>query len=76
MSNLPDPNFRVYFTPPPALRGCGWLGCAAAIFVIGGIIGVLLFGWKTLRGFKVRSIIDIELQANFETETTLESIEC
>ena len=50
MSNLPDPNFRVYFTPPPALRGCGWLGCLAAIFVIGGIIGVLLFGWKTLVG--------------------------
>ncbi len=50
MSNLPDPNFRVYFTPPPALRGCGWLGCLAAIFVIGGIIGVLLFGWKTLLG--------------------------
>jgi hypothetical protein len=50
MSNLPDPNFRVYFNPPPALRGCGWLGCVAAIFVIGGIVGVLLFGWKTLLG--------------------------
>jgi hypothetical protein len=48
--SLPDPNVRIYFTPPPALRGCGWVGCLMAIFVIGGILGLLVFGWKALLG--------------------------
>ncbi len=45
------PNYRVYFTPPPLLRGFGCLGCLLALFVLGGIVGVLLFGWKTLLGY-------------------------
>jgi hypothetical protein len=44
------PEYRVYFNPGPRLRGFGCLGCLAAIFVLGGIMGVLLFGWKTLLG--------------------------
>ena len=51
MSNLPDPDVRIYFNPPRGFRGCGWLGCAGAVFVIGGILGVLLFGWEKLLGF-------------------------
>jgi hypothetical protein len=50
MSNLPDPDVRVYFTPPAALRGCGWIGCIVAIFVIGGVVGLLWSGWKALLG--------------------------
>ena len=46
-----DPHTRVYFTPPPFLRGFGCAGCLLGIFVIGGIIGVLLFGWRTLLGY-------------------------
>jgi hypothetical protein len=46
-----DPHTRIYFTPPPFLRGFGCGGCLLAIFVIGGIVGVLLFGWKTLLGY-------------------------
>ena len=45
------PRTRVYFTPPSFLRGFGCAGCLAVIFVIGGILGVLLFGWKTLLGY-------------------------
>ena len=50
MSQLPDPEYRVYFTPPPAFRAFGCAGCLIAMFVVGGIVGVLLFGWKTLLG--------------------------
>ena len=51
MSNLPpDPRIRVYFNPPPVFRTFGCMGCLIAVFVVGGIIGVLLFGWKTLLG--------------------------
>ncbi len=46
-----DPHTRIYFTPPPFLRGFGCAGCLLAVFVLGGIIGVLLFGWKTLLGY-------------------------
>lgn len=46
----PDPNVRVYFTPPPAFRAMGCAGCLFALFIVGGIAGVLLFGWKTLLG--------------------------
>ena len=55
---FPEQQTRIYINPPPFLRalacgGCG-LGCfglAIAVFVIGGILGVLLFGWKTLIGY-------------------------
>ena len=46
-----DPHTRIYFTPPPFLRGFGCAGCLLVIFVIGGIVGVLLFGWRTLLGY-------------------------
>ena len=48
MSQLPE--YRVYFNPPPRLHAFGCAGCLIAIFVVGGIVGVLLFGWKTLLG--------------------------
>jgi len=55
---FPPPQTRIYVNFPPFLRaigcgGCG-LGCASlllAAFVIGGIVGVLLFGWRTLLGY-------------------------
>ncbi len=48
MSQLPE--YRVYFNAGPKLRGFGCVGCLMAIFILGGIVGVLLFGWKTLLG--------------------------
>lgn len=47
----PDPQFRIYVNPPRALRFAGCAGCLLALFVIGGIVGVLLLGWKALLGF-------------------------
>ncbi|MBN9531744.1 MAG: hypothetical protein J0I26_11325 [Alphaproteobacteria bacterium] len=47
---LPDPNFRIYFTPPRRFRALGCAGCLITLFVIGGIFGVLLFGWQKLLG--------------------------
>ena len=52
---FPPPQTRIYITPPPLLRafgcgGCG-LGCLvflAIVFLLGGLFGVLLFGWKTI----------------------------
>jgi hypothetical protein len=44
------PEYRVIFNPPPRVRALGCAGCLAVIFVVGGIVGVLLFGWKTLLG--------------------------
>lgn len=44
------PEYRVYINGPPHMRAFGCVGCLVAIFVLGGIIGVLLFGWKTLLG--------------------------
>jgi hypothetical protein len=43
---------------PPFLRaigcgGCG-LGCAGlvlAVFLLGGLLGILLFGWRTLLAY-------------------------
>ena len=49
MSDLP-PRFVVRFNASPQLRLAGCAGCLIAVFVAGGIIGVLLFGWKTLLG--------------------------
>ena len=46
----PDRDVRIYFTPPPAFRAMGCVGCFATLFIVGGIVGVLLFGWKTLLG--------------------------
>jgi len=46
-----DPQTRIYFTPPPFMRGFGCVGCLLVVFILGGIIGVLLFGWKTLLGY-------------------------
>jgi len=53
----PPSTTRIYINPPPFLRalgcgGCG-LGCFVILliaFVLGGIFGILLFGWKTLFG--------------------------
>ena len=44
------PEYRVVFNPGPRLRGFGCAGCLLGVFVLGGIVGVLLFGWKTLLG--------------------------
>ena len=41
--------YRVYFHRP-MLGGLGCVGCLFALFVAGGVLGVLLFGWKTLLG--------------------------
>ena len=46
----PDPNVRDYFTPPPAFRAFGCAGCLIALFVAGGIVGVLVLGWRALLG--------------------------
>jgi hypothetical protein len=44
------PQYRVYFTGPPHMRLFGCAGCLFAIFAGGGIIGLLLLGWKFLLG--------------------------
>jgi hypothetical protein len=45
------PRFNVtVINASPQFRILGCLGCLFAIFVLGGFIGVLLFGWKTLLG--------------------------
>ncbi|MGB8366505.1 MAG: hypothetical protein ACLQUZ_12290 [Rhizomicrobium sp.] len=44
------PEYRVYFNGPPYMRMFGCMGCLLAIFVAGGMVGVLLFGWKYLLG--------------------------
>lgn len=46
----PDPQFRVYFNAP---RGFGFMGCAGclvALFVLGGVVGLLVLGWRALLG--------------------------
>jgi hypothetical protein len=43
--------YRVYFNPFPRFRLVGCMGCLMALFILGGIVGVLLFGWKTLLGW-------------------------
>jgi hypothetical protein len=49
MSQPPQFNI-VTIRASPQLKWLGCAGCLFAIFVMGGIIGVLLFGWKTLLG--------------------------
>jgi hypothetical protein len=48
MSQLPQFNVTVRASPQLKVIGCA--GCLAAIFIAGGFVGVLLFGWKTLLG--------------------------
>ena len=49
MSDLPpDPRVRVFFNPRPMLRGFGCFGCLIALFIVGGIVGLLVLGWKAL----------------------------
>jgi len=55
---FPPAQTRIYLNMPPFLRkagrgGCG-LGCVGlllAIFVLGGLLGLLLSGWRTLLGY-------------------------
>lgn len=55
---FPPSHTRIYLNPPPFIRalgcgGCG-LGCmtvTALVFLLGGLFGILLFGWKTLLGY-------------------------
>lgn len=46
-----DPRVRIYFNAPPAYRYMGCAGCLIAIFVAGGILGILLEGWRALLGY-------------------------
>lgn len=49
MSYLPpDPQFRVYVSPTRGARLFGCLGCLVALFVLGGIVGLLIMGWRAL----------------------------
>ena len=48
MSQIPQFNVIVRASPQLKLVGCA--GCLVAIFALGGIVGLLLFGWKTLLG--------------------------
>jgi hypothetical protein len=48
MAQLPE--YRVYLNGPPLMRMFGCAGCLAAIFVGGGALGLLVFGWKMLLG--------------------------
>lgn len=55
---FPPSHTRIYLNAPPFLRalgcgGCG-LGCMGmllVVFLLGGLFGILLFGWKTLLGY-------------------------
>jgi hypothetical protein len=49
MARLPE--YRIILHSPRGLGALGCVGCLLAIFVVGGVVGVLLFGWKTLLGF-------------------------
>jgi hypothetical protein len=59
MSNpYPPSQTRITINAPPFLRavgcggcGLGCLGMLIVLFVLGGIFGILLFGWKTLVGY-------------------------
>ena len=44
------PQFRIVSFNAPQLRIAGCLGCLFVIFVMGGIAGLLLSGWKALLG--------------------------
>ena len=54
----PPPHTRIYINAPPFLRALGCSGCSLGcmvllfvVFVLGGLFGILMFGWKTLLGF-------------------------
>jgi hypothetical protein len=54
---FPPSNTRVYLNAPPILRAVGCGGCGIGcfglgliLFVLGGLFGVLVFGWRTLLG--------------------------
>ncbi len=42
--------FNVAVNVSPQLKLVGCAGCLLSVFVAGGIVGVLIFGWKTLLG--------------------------
>ncbi len=44
------PQFNVVVNVSPQLKILGCAGCLLSIFIMGGIVGVLVFGWKTLLG--------------------------
>ena len=53
----PPSTTRIYINAPPFLRALGCSGCGLGcfvflliVFILGGIFGVLLFGWRTLIG--------------------------
>lgn len=54
---LLPPQTRIYLNRGPFLRALGCSGCGLGCFtlflvvlVLGGVLGLLLFGWKTLLG--------------------------
>jgi hypothetical protein len=54
---FPPPQTRIYINAPPFLRalgcggcGLGCLGMLLLVFLLGGLFGILVFGWKTLLG--------------------------
>lgn len=52
----PPSHTRIFLNVPPFLRrgGCS-LGCAGivfAIFALGGVLGLLIFGWRVLLGYQ------------------------
>lgn len=54
---FPPPHTRIYLNAPPVLRALGCGGCGfgclmlgLAVFVLGGVFGVLMFGWQKLLG--------------------------
>jgi hypothetical protein len=54
----PPSTTRIYLNAPPFMRALGCTGCglgcvvtALVVFLLGGIFGMLLFGWKTLVGY-------------------------
>ncbi len=45
------PDYRIIIHRYPALRGFGCIGCLITIFIVGGIVGLLWSGWRSLLGF-------------------------
>ncbi len=55
---LPPSQTRIYLNAPPFLRALGCGGCGLGsmgmllvVFLLGGLFGILVFGWRTLRGY-------------------------
>lgn len=53
----PDPP-RIYLNTLPIIRAIGCSGCTLGcagflliVFLLGGLFGILAFGWKTLLGY-------------------------